>query len=409
MMQREASYAFYVKTRLFGWVLLFVFGTTGALSGVNLSWAAKEKKGSKIKVDYLALAAVLLRDGHPDRALNAIVKVDLQSKEMKPKAKRIQYYTLFGVIRLKRKEFLKAAPLFEQAIKAGETKPLVHLLLAQCYFRLTFYKRAVVALQRAPKSVEKRVGTFLLLGQSLSKMGQKEGAYKVFRRGQTLHPDSLILVRLTALVMIDLGVSRSAWVEVRRYLRLGAPSVSDYLSFAQAFRKSRVFPFAAQLLEEALLAEPTNETVLLQLARVYLEFDQPRTAASLLERAARTNPKLMVEAAELYRRAGLLWRAFYLNAQVIDQKDKIRQRLGLLIELRRFEEAAALAPRLSRLGLLKDQKIVYALAFANFRIGQYKVVERWLKRLTTRSMFAKAIELRRAMSSCKNSDDWWCP
>jgi predicted Zn-dependent protease len=146
MMQREASYAFYVKTRLFGWVLLFVFGTTGALSGVNLSWAAKEKKGSKIKVDYLALAAVLLRDGHPDRALNAIVKVDLQSKEMKPKAKRIQYYTLFGVIRLKRKEFLKAAPLFEQAIKAGETKPLVHLLLAQCYFRLTFYKRAVVAL-----------------------------------------------------------------------------------------------------------------------------------------------------------------------------------------------------------------------------------------------------------------------
>jgi tetratricopeptide (TPR) repeat protein len=130
-------------------------------------------------------------------------------------------------------------------------------------------------------------------------------------------------------------------------------------------------------------------------------------AAELLARAAHRKPKYRVEAAELYRRAGRLVSALYLNEQAEDQKAKVRQRLGLMIELGRFEEAAAMTPRLSRLGLLDDQSIVYALAYAFYKTGDFEETERWLKRLTKPELFRRAIQLRKAIQACKEMG-WSC-
>jgi hypothetical protein len=146
---------------------------------------------------------------------------------------------------------------------------------------------------------------------------------------------------------------------------------------------------------------------MLRLALCYVGDGKPLAAAQLVHRASYIDPKLRVEAAELYRRARKLTMALLVNAQVLDQRKKLRQRLGLLIEARRFEEAAALELRLSRLGLLKDQQLVYALAYSFFRIGRFRKSERWLKQVTDPGLFRKAVELRRSMATCE-SQGWMC-
>ena len=65
----------------------------------------------------------------------------------------------------------------------------------------------------------------------------------------------------------------------------------------------------------------------------------------LLERVARTEPKYVVEAAELFRRSGRLERALFLNKRIADQKAKIKQRLQILLELERFEMIVAMEAR----------------------------------------------------------------
>jgi hypothetical protein len=146
----------------------------------------------------------------------------------------------------------------------------------------------------------------------------------------------------------------------------------------------------------------------MQLAHAYLEKGHPFIAARLFEHASRTDEKLTLDAAELYRRADRLAAAERLNAKVVDQKSKIRQRLGLLIELHRFEEAAALGPRLTRLGLLNEDAVAYGLAYAYFMTGRFNAAERQLKRISDAALFEKAIQLRRVMGTCSASD-WQCP
>lgn len=57
------------------------------------------------------------------------------------------------------------------------------------------------------------------------------------------------------------------------------------------------------------------------------------------------------------------------DSDVTDQRVKTKQRFDHLIELKRFEQAEALIPRLSRPGLLDDDQTRYAIAYTYYRTG----------------------------------------
>lgn len=417
--------------------LLLVWLVCHCLSLLPLQTAHAQKttpKSKQTKVNVLAIAAVLIRDGHAERAriiLNQF-KTNPKDKPSKQKAQKAQYHMLLGIIYTKKGLSKSAVRHYEQAVQHGLRKPLLFVFLAQGYFRLARYQKALTALARAPKEAETIPGVFLLKAQSLWRLKRHTEAYTVLQKGRKQHPTVKAMLRLQVLLLIELKLSREAKRAFRTYIqerqtetrtaiaKQTTPSadpkaksplhtlLDTYLMFAGAFHRQQLLPSAILVLEEAMLWSPENPVILLQLARLYMESKQPRTAAELLERAARSQPKLMVEAAELYRRAGMFWRALYLNAQVVNQKAKIKQRLGLLIERKRFEEAAALAPRLSRLGLLRNQQLLYALAFACYKTGRYRDANKWLGRISDRDLFRKAIFLRKAIQSCAKRQ-WWCP
>ena len=143
------------------------------------------------------------------------------------------------------------------------------------------------------------------------------------------------------------------------------------------------------------------------LALTYVETEQPLAAADIFFNAAMSNPELIAEAAELYRRAGNLYRSLSLNAKIADPEKKLKQRLALLLELERFDQITAMEEAMTRAGLLAEEDLRYALAYAYFQVGDYLAAEGHLALLTRPDLFRKAVELRRAMEECAE-ESWRC-
>jgi lipopolysaccharide biosynthesis regulator YciM len=183
--------------------------------------------------------------------------------------------------------------------------------------------------------------------------------------------------------------------------------LEDYVALGNALRSTGQLDQAAALLEQALLRFPSSPEVGKVLAHVYIDRGELSAAADLLYGTALLEPDLMSEAAELYRRSGQVYRALAINGSLSDQPEKLRQRLALLIEMQSFEQAAAMDDAMYRLGLLSDQDLAYAMAYAQFKAGAFKRSEELLTTLTRPELVRKAVELRRAMQDC-GQVSWKC-
>lgn len=366
-----------------------------------VSAAERRAKGA---VDHLALATVLLRDGHLERAARVLGEVDPSAKGID----RARFHSLSGVVSLKLHDYRAAASHLERAIAAGNKAPAeVLLLLAQARFARSDFRGTLRALDGLGAARRRWPGAFVLAAQSERRLGRAERAWAALVAGLVHHPGNLELARNKVLLLVELGLYQRAVEEGERLLAGAHAQAEDYVAIAEALRQAEQRGRAVLLMEQAHLRAGADLRVLVQLARAHLSDGRPLAAAGLLERAAQRDARYQPEAAELYRRAGRLFQALRLNAQVLDQAVKMRQRLGLLIELERFELAAAMAPRLSRLGLLEDQKLVYALAYTLYKTGQLEQAETWLRRIDEPQLFEKAVELRKAMAACREQG-WLC-
>jgi tetratricopeptide (TPR) repeat protein len=226
-------------------------------------------------------------------------------------------------------------------------------------------------------------------------------------QASALFPTDHSFTRRKVFYLVDMGLFQRASALGREYLEHSEGRLEDYVALGNAMRASGELDEAAALLERAHLQFPSSIEVKKSLAHVYIGLAQLSAAADLIHSAALLDPKLMPEAAELYRRAGQTYRALTLNGQLTDQPEKYRQRMALLLELENFEQAAAMETPLYRNGLLEDEDLRYALAYAQFKIGAFDLAETNLAQLTRPDLFRKAAELRRAIEDC-SEDSWKC-
>lgn len=397
-----------------GWVVVGEWALATALTVCLLSTShaplARGAEGGKgatqdAEIDPVAVAAVLIQDKHFERAKALLAGVDVKTVKAD---ERDRFYLLFGLALLELDDYPGAKEKLERSIKAGQKDPVVHLFLAQALFALEEFKGVDAAMKKAGKAADRLPGAFLLHGQSLWRVGEKHRAYDVFSRGIALHPDDKVLPKNRVLLLVDLGLYQEAVRQGTEFLEGSEADAKEYAALSQALLSGKQHMEAIRLLETARLRHPEEPVLIIQLARAYLDAGHPLIAARLFEHASRLDEKLVLDAAELYRRANRLPTAERLNAKVVDQKAKIRQRLGLLIELHRFEEAAALAPRLLRLGLLEEDAVAYGLAYAYFMTGRFNAAEGQLKRISDAALFEKAVQLRKVMGTCSASG-WQCP
>jgi len=365
---------------------------------------AQEGASSEEELERLPLAALLIGDGNYERARQVLAAVDLDDPELD----RVRYHTLSGLIALNLNELALAVGEFRAAIDAGQDEPVVWLYLAQAHYGQEQFIETLYALDRAGPDATRIPSVYLIRSQSHWQLEEYEAAWQVLAEGRRIFPDRAgEFARRQVFLLVDQGLYQEAADQGRRYLAERSAGPEDALAIGNALRQSGQYDEAARILETARLANPEQVNLSRLLAHTYLASDRVLGAAEVLRQAAIYDPALLSEAAELYRRAGWLMEALTLNAGIIDQSQKLKQRLAILIELQRFDQAAAMEADLTRTGLLEDEDIRYALAYAHFKSGDFEQAEAQLSRLERADLFRKALELRRVMEQCADQP-WLC-
>ena len=394
------------------------------------------------EVDHLAVATVLMRDGHYARAL---AELDVLGPEPTG-VDRTRYYSLRGMIGLRQQDYAMAEVAFESAIGFGEqaaarrvkretsgheqgdpppvdsedddtpalqdsvVSSMVWPFLAQARFSQEDFEGALAALRDGGEPAMELAGAWLLAAQSHWRLDDLPRAWEVIQTGRAKHPQVAELSRQQIFLAVELGLYQAALELGRAYLtnpRAQAVGADDYMAIGEALRQAKAFDAALSLLEDARLRFDGHPGLTRLLGRVYLDAGRTGIAARVFAEAARHDPQYALEAAELYRRAGRLIQALSMNALATDQARKVRQRLGLLLDAKRYAEAIALKPRMARLGLMNDDTLLYGLAYAHFQLGNFVPSERLLKRVTSESGFERATQLRQAMARCRD-EGWTC-
>jgi len=366
------------------------------------------------EVNYLDLAALMLRDSNLDRALTALDQVDLPA-EQQANAELDQgdenrfdfgrYWALRGTTHQRRGEPELARDAFASAIDAGRTDASIYLSIAQISFSLQDYQAALDAVNSAGREVERIASVYHLKAQANWLLEQHSQAVAVLDQATKVFPDDFSFQRRKVFFLIELGLYQKAATVGEQYLQATAGSAEDYIAIGNALRQSGQVDQALKFLEVAQIKYPSNVTVKKVLAHTYIDQDSLHIAADIINEAAVLDPSLLSEAAELYRRAGQIYRALTINGEVSDQQAKLKQRLAIFIELNRYAQASAMETDLRRLGLLGNEDVRYALAFALFKTGEFQRAEEHLSLLTRTDLFRKAIEVRRAMQEC--ADNIW--
>lgn len=391
--------------RLIGipWLLLVLLLSAPVLAQEESATSPEDE------VDRLSLAALLIGDGNYERARGVLAAVDLDDPELD----RVRYHSLDGLVALNLDQLPRAEAAFERAIEAGRegeepAADVVWLYLAQARFGQEDHAGTLEALEGADPETTDLPSVYLMRAQSHWRMGDLEAAWQVLSKGAGRFPERAgDFTRQQVFLLVEQGLYQEAADLGQRFMAGGEATVNDALAIGNALREAGEYRQALRILEAARLEDSDNVRLARVLARTWLDQDHVLPAADILHEAARLDPDLLAEAAELYRRAGWLMQALALNAQVIDQAKKLKQRLAIFIELGRYDQAAGMEPDLMRTGLLSEEDIRYALAYALFKTGRYERAESHLSQLTRNDLFRKANELRRAMEQCRD-EPWLC-
>lgn len=375
----------------------------GFASLPDFAHARKDKDDkAEVQVDYVELASLLMRDGHLDRADATLRQVDLKAEGTDVR----RYWELTGLLALKQKRWPEAAAAFKKAISLGEVRPVVHLYLAQTQFELKEFGQCIASLKKAGEAATSRPAAYLMWSEAYFEQGKPQDGFRVLWKARKQHPRERSLQRAIIFHLVEAKLFQEAIDVGADYLK-GADSAADFVALGEALRQAGQLHQSQQVLELGQLRFPDDERAILALTHVYVDEDHNLAGAMLLERVARFKPELALETAELYRRAGRHERALLWNTRIPDQKKKLRQRLAVLVEMERYGMVAAMEPRLSRLELLDEENVRYALAYGLFKLGSFDRAEQHLRQLKTAEMFERANQLRKAMEDCREQG-WQC-
>ena len=363
----------------------------------------KDKKAAEEEIDHVSLAGRLIQDGYYDRAELTLRQADITEEGFD----LIRYHMMYGMIHIKKSDFASAKTSFNESIKAGLTETYVYLFLAQAHHGLKEWDGVVAALEKAGPKHTNREDVYTMWANAHWEQDAYQQAMDVIAEGTERFAPAHKLTRIKVFYLIELGLFLEAADAGVAYLNRPDAKPDDYVAVGEALKRANQTARAREILEQGHLRFSDNPGVLIQLAHNYMKDGKPSAAAELFEIASRLENTYRLDAAELYSRANRLSLASTMNAGVADQEKKIKQRLSILIKQGRFVLVAGMEPRLSRLGLLEDESIRYALAYAHFKLQNFSATERHLKELRSASYFDKAANLRKAIVTCKDAG-WEC-
>jgi len=353
--------------------------------------------------DPVALAALLIADKNFDRAKAVLSDVDPDARGIDT----VRYWTLSGLLHLESSDPAAAVSALEKALSAsqGAPDPLLWMTLARARVLSGDPRGALDALDQGGAELDALASTWTLRARAWRDLGDSVGAWAAMEQGLARFPQQKSLRRQQVMLLIEAGLTRQAGEHAQALLARSDTTEEDILVVAEALRVAGIHDQAVEVLEGALLANPTSLDVRVRLAVVHLDAGRPFAAARLFEQAAALDPSYTANAASLYLAAGRPGLALNANAQVLDAKGKVTQRFTILAKMADWERAAALDARLARLGALDDESLRYGLAYAHFETGDLDRAEELLRGIEDARLFRQATSLRQAIGKCRDKPE----
>ncbi|HHB94293.1 MAG TPA: tetratricopeptide repeat protein [Campylobacterales bacterium] len=418
-----------------------------ALSVIPLS----AKKQEAPTVNYYSLATLMIMDGKYDKAMKELDEID----ENSPTFDGSKYYTMRGVISLKKSDYFEAIKWLNKAVEATKTKVYLppkskeeiekekekkHLIdfilpeekkpkkkevvyppdfhpekmreekieqlymyLSKAYYKSKDYENTVRALDLAGIKGSSKPALYTLRGECYWKLKEHNEAINALNRGLEIFPSDKTLLKQKFYYYRDLKLYRTAIEAYKRYLEVADASPNEYLALAQMLVSGNQIDLAIKVLEEARLDFPDAPKLSMFLGQLYMKKDMVHVSAQLFETASYYDSNYTKDAAEMTRRAKELPHALYLNAGVTDKAEKIKQKIAILVDREEFEKVIGLKDALRRYNMLSDDNLRYALAYAYYMVKDYDNAEKNFKKITDNGLFSKATLIRKNIEKCKNN------
>lgn len=349
--------------------------------------------------ETIVLVYRLVQDGNYDRARAVLDGVD--SERVNEEEEAAKYYAALGLVFLHEKNYAEAIEALHLAIaeiakgKSGPPAKRLWMFIGQAHIQSMQHEQAIQALQNAD---EQQLLTHLLRAEGLIYLTRYSKLWTALDDAVKRFPESPELIAYRIRLLLSLGLWHQAQQQAAIYVTMDIES-SDVIRLAFFFRQAGDGEGTLLLLRHGRMR--FDDTLLWKnAAAVALENQQYFEAGECLQVLSEQDPNLALQAAEAYRKAGSLSRALLLNQMASDSQEKLRQRLGVLVEKKQFERAIALAPRVQRTGLDEDDSVRYALSYARFQVGLYESAGKLLNGISDPMIFKQSIELRKAINRC---------
>ncbi len=365
------------------------------------SFAADTK--SQDEIDHLALAALLLKDGFTSRAKEELKQVDLN----KEKLDLARFYTIDGLVYTKLSNYEKANLSFKKALSYEGADRALYLYIAQNAYKLQKYQESLDAITKVRDLADKKPSVIALEAECNWRLKRENEALVTLSKGLRLFPSEWIFYKQRFNYLVTLRLYQAALNDAQVYLKNAEANEKTVLAFISVLKESGDTDKAIELAEMANLQYIKSAKVTVLLAHLYMDKEMLVAAAELFDEASIEDRKYTKEAAEMMRRAQQFIIALYKNSQMLDMKEKLKQRIAIYIEFAAYERIIVSEKALRRSGLIEDEMIRYALAYSYYMTYRFKKSENQLKQLTRPDLFAKATELRKNIHKCEN-DGWEC-
>ena len=409
-----------------------------------LTYSLQAKEAEEQTINHMEIATIMYYDGKYDKALE-----ELQlAKDSHTKIEWDKYHNMRGLIFLKSEKYQDSINAFKKAIIATKQKvyeppveekpkreylftvfsekkkveePVVkkpvfdpeklrkdqieeiYIYLSQAYYKAEQYMNAAHALDSAGEKGRTNASLFTLRAECYWKADQKGSAIDALSRGAKLFPIDATLLKQKFYYFAELKLYQAAIDAAKAYMSKIPANVQEYISLAQMLQSGDEAEEAIKVLEEARLKFPSSAKVHILLGHYYNQKDMPHVTADLFEKGSVYDSNYLKEAAEMYRRNGELAHALYLNSMMTDKEEKTKQKVAIFISRGEFEKVIGLKDALDRYGLLTNDNMRYALAYAYYVVKDYENAEMHLKKIDDDELFSKATVIRKNIEKCKSN------
>ncbi|GIT98747.1 lipopolysaccharide assembly protein LapB [Sulfurovum sp. TSL1] len=409
-----------------------------------LTYSLQANEAEEQTINHMEIATIMYYDGKYDKALEELQ----QAKDSHTKIEWDKYHNMRGLIFLKNENYQASIDAFKKAIIATKQKsyeppveekpkreylfsvfsekkkveePIVkkpvfdpekvrkdqieeiNIYLSQAYYKAEQYLNAVHALDAAGEKGRASASLFTLRAECYWKADQKGAAIDALSRGAKIFPKDATLLKQKFYYFAELKLYQAAIAAAKAYMQKMPANAQEYISLAQMLQSGGESEEAIKVLEEAKLKSPSSAKVHILLGHYYNQKEMPHVTADLFEKGSFYDAKYLKEAAEMYRRNGELAHALYLNSMMTDKEEKTKQKVAIYIGKGEFEKIIGVKDALDRYGLLKNDNMRYALAYAYYMVKDYESAEEHLKKIEDDELFSKATVIRKNIEKCRSN------